>query len=228
VDFLEHFKMKKNKKYSRREIIQIAGITTGSALLFGCQGDKASERNIHDSKNESDVNKIEDTDLNEAMTRESIMAMLDEKVKMIMASSYHCAQTAFLVLKEQFNLDDGEILKALTPLPGLGEKGLTCGAITGSLMALGLVFGRENLDDWETYRASLKPAGELIDRFKEEQGSTDCCDIIETEFGEKYDLLDPEDHAEYVQAGATEKCGLVVQRAVRIAADIILREKYGK
>ncbi len=220
--------MIKKKIYKRREIIQMAGVATGSAILFGCENKKTSKKNTQNSTNRSDVDRIKEVDLNEAMSRETILKMLDNKVNMIMASSYHCAQTAFFVLQEQFNLADGEILKALTPLPGLGEKGLTCGAITGSLMALGLVFGRENLNDWETYRASLKPAGELIDRFKEIQGSTDCCDILETEFGERYDLLDPEDHEAYVKAGATEKCSRVVQRAVRIAADIILREKYGK
>ena len=202
--------------------------SVGTVVLagWGCSKDR-KEKN---SKMKSDLseNQLQENDLNLAMSRENIMTLLDQKVEMIMSQSYHCAQSAFLALKEQFNLTDGEVLKALTPLPGLGEKGLACGALTGSLMALGLVFGREHLDDWETYRASLVPAGEMVDRFREVQGSTNCCDILETEFGKKYDLLDPEDHAEYVKADATEKCGRVVQRAVRIAADIILRERYGK
>jgi C_GCAxxG_C_C family probable redox protein len=216
------------KKYKRREVLQWTAVTVGSLVFTGCGPGKTDhEKNLI---NEIETSKppSEETDLNEAMSRESILALLDQKVEMIMSQSHHCAQTAFLALKEQFDLADGEILKALTPLPGLGEKGLVCGALTGSLMALGLIFGRTQLDDWETYRASLVPAGELVDRFREVQGSTDCCDIVEAEFGKKYDLLDPEDHAEYVKAGATERCSRVVQRAVRIAADIILREKYGK
>jgi C_GCAxxG_C_C family probable redox protein len=216
------------KKFGRREMLNIAGLSAGSLFIWGCGKKKSADSNDKIANNTPDFNKSTETDLNEAMSRESILAMLDQKVNLIMAKSHHCAQTAFLVLKEQFNLSDGEILKALTPLPGLGEKGLTCGAITGSLMAMGLVFGRDHIDDWDTYRASLGPAGEFVDRFREIQGSTDCCDIVETEFGKRYDLLDPEDHAEYVQAGATEKWSKVVQRAVRIAADIILREKYGK
>ncbi|MBR9998509.1 MAG: C_GCAxxG_C_C family protein [Cyclobacteriaceae bacterium] len=214
------------KKFSRRRMIQGTALAAGSLILSGCGRDQASGKN---SENIIQVSgDPEEPDLNEAMSRENIFSMLDQRVEMIMSQSHHCAQSAFLALREQFNLPDGEILKALTPLPGLGEKGLTCGAITGSLMAMGLFFGRDRIDDWETYRASLVPSGEFVDRFREVQGSTDCCEIVETEFGRKYDLLDPSDHADYVKAGATQKCTRVVQRAVRIAADIILREKYGK
>jgi C_GCAxxG_C_C family probable redox protein len=216
------------KKYSRRRVLQWTAVSVGSVIIPGCDRGQTSKEMVKKEEKDLPETPPEDTDLNEVMSRESILVLLDQKVDMIMSQSHHCAQTAFLALREQFNLVDGEVLKALTPLPGLGEKGLACGALTGSLMALGLIFGRENIDDWDTYRASLVPAGELVDRFREIQGSTQCCDIVETEFGKKYDLLDPEDHAEYVKAGATEKCSKVVQRAVRIAADIILREKYGK
>lgn len=216
------------KKYSRRKVLHWTAVSIGSVVLPGCGSEKTSHRKDQNKEHDMAEKPPIETDLNEAMSRESILAMLDQKVDMIMSQSHHCAQTAFLVLKEQFDLEDGEVLKALTPLPGLGEKGLACGAVTGSLMAMGLIFGRENIEDWDTYRASLVPAGELVDRFREVQGSTQCCDIVEKEFGKKYDLLDPADHAEYVKAGATEKCSRVVQRAVRIAADIILREKYGK
>jgi C_GCAxxG_C_C family probable redox protein len=216
------------KSYSRRKMVREVALAAGSLMALGCNGEKSGGGVVEQKEVPGGKRTSAEPDLNEAMSRESILSMLDQRVSMIMHQSHHCAQTAFLALKEQFNLSDGEIVKALTPLPGLGEKGLTCGAITGSLMAIGLVFGRERIDDWETYRASLMPSGEFVDRFREVQGSIDCCEIVETEFGRKYDLLDPADHAEYVRAGATEKCTAVVQRAVRIAAEIILREKYGK
>ncbi len=216
-------------KYRRRDALKLV---LGSAVLLSGQGcsDKRNRVGTEGSLNKTsdDGAGMEDTDLNEVMSREDIMALLDQRVLSIMRQSHHCAQTSFLALSEQFNLEDGTILKALTPMPGLGEKGGTCGAVTGGLMCLGLVFGRDRIDDWETYRQSLKPAGTFVDRFREIRGSIDCDDIVEHEFGKRYDLLDPEDHAEYVRRGATEKCSKVVQEAVRIAADIILREKYGK
>lgn len=213
------------KKIGRRNFLASASLAAGSLTMVGCNG---KERENHAIDERAKENNIQEEDLNVTMSRESILSMLDQRVIRIMDKSHHCAQTAFLALKEQFNLNDGAIMKALTPLPGLAEKGMTCGAVTGCLMAMGLVFGRSRLEDWKTYRESLKPTGEFVSKFIESEGSTDCGDILVKEFGKRYDLLNPTDHTEYVQAGATEHCSKVVQRAVREAAEIILRENYNK
>src|SRR5512137_629296 len=89
----------------------------------------------------------------------------------------NCAQTSFAVLHEEFHLDGGPILKALTPFPGIALRGETCGAVVGCLMAIGLVYGRDNLDDWKGYLASLPPARRFCRRFEEQHGSTMCSAI---------------------------------------------------
>jgi len=150
-----------------------------------------------------------------------VLDALDEKVAKYLAVSSNCAQTSFLTLKEQFDLDDGAILKALTPFPGIALRGETCGAVIGSLIAIGLVFGREELADQEGYIASLTPARKFCHRFEKEVGSTMCGAIIESEFGKRYDLADPAQLAEWQEAGSYEKCSGVVKKAVRIAAEII-------
>jgi hypothetical protein len=70
---------------------------------------------------------------------------LAHRAKEILTISGNCAQTSFAVLQEEFNLDGGEVLRALTPFPGIALRGETCGAVVGSLMALGLVYGRDDL-----------------------------------------------------------------------------------
>jgi len=150
---------------------------------------------------------------------------LDEKAAKYLAISMNCAQTSFITLKEQFNLDDGTILKALTPFPGIALRGETCGAVIGSMMALGLLYGRETLDDQQGFLASLSPARKFCYRFVKELGSTMCGDILEEKFGKRYDLTDPAQVAEWQAAGALDKCTAVVRRAVRIAAQIILEKK---
>lgn len=150
---------------------------------------------------------------------------LDEKAAKYLAISMNCAQTSFVTLKEQFNLDDGAILKALTPFPGVGLRGETCGAVIGSMMALGLIYGRENLDDQQGFLTSLPPARKFCYRFEKELGSTMCGDILEAKFGKRYDLADPAQVAEWQSAGALDKCTAVVRSAVRIAAQIIMEKK---
>ncbi len=153
---------------------------------------------------------------------ESLLNELDEKVAKYLLISRNCAQTSFVALQEQFELEGGAILKALTPFPGIALRGETCGAVIGSLMALGLVFGRENLDDQEGFSASLILARKFCHKFEKELGSTMCSDILESEFGKRYDLTDPVQVAEWQAAGSLEKCTAVVKKATRIAAEIII------
>lgn len=150
-----------------------------------------------------------------------VLNELDQKVKEYIAFSGHCAQTSFLTLQEHFGLD-GEILKALSPFPGIALRGETCGAVVGSLMALGLVYGRDRLDDWPGYTASLGPAQRFCRGFEEEFGSTMCGDIIESQLGRRFNLANPAEAAEYQAAGGLEKCTAMIGKGVRIAAEIIL------
>jgi hypothetical protein len=56
----------------------------------------------------------------------------------------NCAQGTALALMEEFGLGNMEIIKALTPFPGIGGTGEICGGITGSLITFGLYFGSDD------------------------------------------------------------------------------------
>jgi len=157
----------------------------------------------------------------EQLPKEQVLMELDQKVKDCLAMSSNCAQTSFVVLQEQFELDGDAVLKALTPFPGIALRGETCGAVVGCLMALGLVYGRERLDDWPGYLASLRPARRFCRRFEQELGSTMCADILEKELGKRFNLADPAEVMEYAASGGAEKCTGVIQKGVRIAAKLI-------
>ena len=156
------------------------------------------------------------------LSKEEVLNKLDQKVKEYLTISGNCAQTSFVVLQEELGLANGAILKALTPFPGVALRGETCGAVVGCLMALGLVYGRDRLDDWAGYLASLRPARRFCRRFEKELGSTMCGDIIESQFGKRYNLADPAESAEWLAAGAVEKCTAVIRTGVRIAAEMML------
>ena len=159
-------------------------------------------------------------------TKGKIFDKLDQKVQEYLTLCGNCAQTSFLSLQEQFDLDDnGAILKALTPFPGIALRGETCGAVIGSLMALGLIYGRdrENLNDFRSHQKSLPSARRFCRRFEEELGSTMCGDILENELGKRYDLADPNQAFEWMNDDGLEKCSAVVRKGVRIAAEIIMK-----
>ena len=102
----------------------------------------------------------------------------------------NCAQTSFVVLQDTFALEGNAILKALTPFPGIALRGETCGAIVGSLMAIGLVYGRDDLEDLHAYLGSLPPARRFARRFEELHGSTNCQQILEAKLGRRFNLAD--------------------------------------
>ena len=89
-------------------------------------------------------------------------------------------------------------------------------------MAMGLIYGRDNLEDWEKYRSSLVPTNKFCQQFQEELGSSLCCQIQERAFGKSFNLMDPEELKAFQRAGATTKCTKVVQKACKLAADVIL------
>jgi len=150
---------------------------------------------------------------------------LDEKIRACLIKSRNCAQTSFAVLQEQFELDGDTVLKALTAFPGIALRCETCGAVTGSLMALGLIFGREELDDEQGFLTAVTISRTFCQRFERELGSTMCGSIQESKFGRRFDLLDPEQVAAWEAANPVDKCSVVVGTGVRIAAKIIAESR---
>jgi len=136
----------------------------------------------------------------------------------------NCAQTSFSVLMEEFALDGHAILRALTPFPGIAPRGETCGAVVGSMMAIGLVYGRDDLEDWHGYIGSLPPARRFARRFDELHGGTACEAILESKLGRKFNLADTGQSLEYVEAGGPQVCGEILAGAVQVAAGIIAKK----
>jgi C_GCAxxG_C_C family probable redox protein len=155
---------------------------------------------------------------------ENQLTML-KRVKELLLESGNCAQTSFAILNEEHNLDGQQILKALTPFPGIALRGETCGAVIGSLMALGLVYGREDMTDWKAYIGSLPSARRFCKRFEEENGSTTCSAILQDKLGRNYDLADQVQALEYASSGGPEACSKVVASAIAIASEGIAKKK---
>ena len=162
--------------------------------------------------------------MTEAATQNGRTENLARRVNETLDESKNCAQTAFAVLQQEFDLEGGPILRALTPFPGIALRGETCGAVIGCLMAIGLVYGRDDLGDWKGYLASLPPSRKFCGRFEAEYGSTACADLLEANLGRRYNLANRVEALQYAAAGGKKTCGKIIARAVQIAAEIIVRK----
>jgi C_GCAxxG_C_C family probable redox protein len=107
---------------------------------------------------------------------------------------------------------------------GVVGRGETCGALTGALMAIGSIAGRERLEDIEQLRNARVPGTEMYLRFQEEVGHTLCAEVHKLKFGRTYRLYDPADLKAFHDMGGhgPDGCPAVCRSAARIAADIIL------
>ena len=151
-------------------------------------------------------------------SKEEIFKELEAKVETSMYGA--CSQRSFAALNEQFELKADQTIPALLPFAGgIAGKGETCGAVTGSLFAIGIYFetiiGKPG--------SSMKCAKLFFDRFSKEFGSTRCREVIKHHFGRYYDLEKPEDQKLFMEASKKNGgCLKVIQKAVVMAGDIIL------
>lgn len=157
---------------------------------------------------------------------------LIEKVGRLAAEyemKYHgCSQCVVAAIQEGLGLSDKSAFKAATGLAGgIARMGETCGALLGGIMAIGMVFGRDILEDSATstkYQKTMQLSSQLCNKFMEEFGTTKCREIQVKLFGRSFNLNDPKEREEFVRAGAfsINGCPSVVRRATRLAMKIIV------
>ncbi|MCX8192053.1 MAG: C-GCAxxG-C-C family protein [Nitrososphaerales archaeon] len=139
-----------------------------------------------------------------------------------------CSQAVLGSLQKNLNIGGLDSFKAATLLVGgVARRGETCGAVIGALMALGIVIGRERIEDIETYQKAFEPAYEFCDKFVKEYGSTLCCEIQKRLYGMCFNLRDRRGHEQFLLAGgrSEEGCPKVSGFAAKTMAEIILRLK---
>jgi C_GCAxxG_C_C family probable redox protein len=136
----------------------------------------------------------------------------------------NCAQGTALALMEEFGLGNMEIIKALTPFPGVGGTGEICGGITGSLITFGLFFGNKDPLDFDTAVNTIMISQKFMAQFEGKIGHMYCADIIETVIlGHRLNPGESEAAmAAFTGEKGFEKCGLPPGTGVRLAAETII------
>jgi len=136
----------------------------------------------------------------------------------------NCPKGTALAVMEEFGLGNMEIIKALSPFPGFGGTGWMCGGVTGGLIALGLYFGSNDVQDQDAAGATMMAARKFMPRFEAQAGSVLCPKIQEdVVFGRYMDpAASPENMQAFAEAKGFEKCGLLPGIGARLAAEIII------
>ncbi|MBN1575631.1 MAG: C_GCAxxG_C_C family protein [Chitinispirillaceae bacterium] len=89
------------------------------------------------------------------------------------------------------NLSEDTALKIAAGFGGgMGRKQEVCGAVTGAIMVIGLLYGRGNNDSQTKNETSYLKVRQFIDSFKKEYGTIVCKNLLNgccllTEAGQK-------------------------------------------
>jgi C_GCAxxG_C_C family probable redox protein len=133
-------------------------------------------------------------------------------------------------LQEKLGVGSQEVFKAGSALAGgVALRGETCGALTGAIMAISSVVGRERLKDLERLQKSMEPASKVYTLFREKVGHTLCSEIHKILYGRTYRLYIPEEMEAFQNAGGHSRkgCPEICGIAARTAAGIILDMQKG-
>jgi C_GCAxxG_C_C family probable redox protein len=165
---------------------------------------------------------------------EALAAAAEARAYELEKTIHGCAQCVLIPLMETFGVTDERAFKAASALGGgvgLSSEG-TCGALAGSVMAIGLLHGREltSLEDKENRRmVAYRLAGRLHERFVREYGSATCKEIHRKLMGRTYRLTDAADWKAFIaDGGHSHTCPSVVGKAARWATEILLEHGGGE
>jgi len=98
---------------------------------------------------------------------------------------------------------------------GIGRKGSLCGALTGSVMVIGMRFGRTEAEDQTRKDDAYAKSFQFWDRFEKEFGSCDCYGLIGCR------LDNPEERRQWLASGGMAKCAGIVEKTCRMLADFL-------
>lgn len=91
---------------------------------------------------------------------------------------YHCSQAVIAAYHKELGLTEEQALKLGSCFGSGMRKGEVCGACTGALMVLGLKYGFTNSENSEERNKANEVNDDFLNRFREENGSYICNDLL--------------------------------------------------
>jgi len=145
----------------------------------------------------------------------------EEKALWYFRNKFNCSQSVLTVFGTESGIQEDNCLKIACAFGGgMGRQQLTCGAVTGALMALGLKYGKALNDPEEKKQLTYSMTTDFCREFEKLHGSLNCRELLNG-----LDMNDPVDHQKIVGQKLFEiQCESYVTDAVRIV-EIFLKDK---
>lgn len=139
-----------------------------------------------------------------------------EKAVNYFSQKLHCSQSVLASFADECGITEEQAIK-LGSCFGTGmRKGEVCGAVTGALMVLGLLYGQKKAGDTDGRQRANKVDDLMMNRFKEKCGSYLCNDLLGCDVRTMEDVQYCLDNKLF-----TEFCPKMVAAAVEVVEGII-------
>jgi C_GCAxxG_C_C family probable redox protein len=140
-----------------------------------------------------------------------------EKATWYFNSSFNCSQSVLTAFAPDLGISEDDSLKIACAFgAGMGRRQLTCGAVTGALMALGLQHGKALHDDESRKQHTYALTQDFCVVFINKNGSLNCRELL---LG--LDMNDPDDNLKIKELGLHDShCSRFVKDAVEIIEKI--------
>ena len=118
------------------------------------------------------------------LKKEVSVAKIAKDAEDLFRGGFFCSEAVVSSIRSNFEMDvPEEVIAMASGFPiGIGRSKCLCGAVSGGVMAIGLVFGRTVQKDPQVEQ-TLALSKELHDWFKEANGKNAlCCRILTKEF----------------------------------------------
>ena len=141
-----------------------------------------------------------------------------EKAIKYFRDKFNCSQSVLAAFRTESGLSEDDCLKISCAFGGgMGRQQLTCGAVTGAIMVLGLKYGRALNDPEEKKDITYLKTREFFNEFKILNGSVNCREILNG-----LDMSNPADHKKIIDQKLFDiKCENCIADAINIVEAMI-------
>lgn len=138
---------------------------------------------------------------------------VEKRAKDLFESGFYCAESVLQAVAEHVEISSPLIPKIATGFCGgiSRSKGM-CGAVTGGVMALSMIFGRTSVDA-ATEEAYIK-VRKFLATFENQYGSLNCFDLVGCDFNIEID------RQRWKTSGLETKCSELTGAAARLVTEI--------
>jgi len=162
--------------------------------------------------------------------KKEILNMIEKKAVEAQLRDDVCSRSTMCGLKSYFDFIPEEMVTAsLSLCGGAGISSGSCGAYCSGLLAVGLKFNPTMEEESADKSLMMNGIGKAIayrNAFLKEFGTTLCPEIHKSLFGRSYNFLDEKQNEEFLKLpGHAEKCGTVVAKAARMAAEMMIEDE---